>query len=396
MALTHQEINKKMDLFGTYEEAGAGHIFWKPNGYIIYDTLCDWIKREHMKRGYKFVRTPTIYRSKLWKTSGHYDKYKENMYFLEVDGEEYGIKPMNCPAHILIYKSNAHSYRDLPIRMFEFGYVHRHELSGVLNGLFRVRSFTQDDAHIFCKKEDIREEIKGVLDLVNYMFSKFDLPRKFALSTMPEQHIGDEKLWDYATEMLEQALKENKIKYEIKEGEGAFYGPKIDVEVRDSQGRDWQLSTIQLDFNLPERFDVTYINDKNEKERAIMIHRAILGSIERFIGILLEHYQGWLPRWLLPEQARIIPVTEKSEEVVNYVNEVYDRIKEAVPEARVSVYTGDTLAKRILECETKRIPAIVVGEKEVANREVSLRENGKDKKLKLDELINMFEKECRY
>ena len=392
MALTHQEINKKMNLFETFEEAGAGHIFWKPKGFVIYDALCDWIKKEHIKRGYKFVRTPTVYRATLWKTSGHYDKYKENMYFLEIDEEEYGIKPMNCPAHILIYNSEVHSYRDLPLRIFEFGYVHRHELSGVLSGLFRVRSFTQDDAHIFCKKEDIMSEVSGVLDLINYMMDTFDLKRKYALSTMPEQHIGDEKMWDYATEMLEMALKENNIKYKIKEGEGAFYGPKIDVEVTDSQGRDWQLSTLQMDFALPERFDVTYVDKDGSKKRAVMIHRAILGSIERFIGILLEHYQGWLPTWLAPEQLRIIPVTEKN---LDYANYVYNSIKEVAPYSRISVDdNNETVAKKIRNAQVERVPVVVVGDREQTEQSIMYRKKNEQKKYKLEDFVEWFKSEA--
>lgn len=393
MALTHQEINRRMNLFETFEEAGAGHIFWKPNGYIIYDTLCEWIKKEHLKRGYQFIRTPTVYRAKLWKTSGHYDKYKENMYFLEIDDEEYGIKPMNCPAHILLYKSEVHSYKDLPLRYFEFGYVHRHELSGVLSGLFRVRSFTQDDAHIFCKPEDIMSEVSNILDLVEYIMDTFELKkRKYALSTMPEQHIGDEKMWDYATDMLEQALKENGIKYKIKEGEGAFYGPKIDLDVTDSQKREWQLSTIQLDFNLPERFDVTYINKQGEKERAIMIHRAILGSIERFIGIMLEHYQGWLPTWLAPEQLRIIPVSEKN---MDYARYVYNNIKEAFPEARIKIDdSSETVAKKVRNATVERVPVAIVGDKEEVEQSVMFRKNKEQKKYSIEDFVEKFVKDA--
>ena len=387
--LSHQDLNKKMNLFETFEKAGSGHIFWKPRGYVLYNELCKWLEKIHIDRGYQFVKTPTIYKVDLWKQSGHYSKYKEYMYFLNVDNEKYGIKPMNCPAHILIYKSQPKSYRDLPLRMFEFGYVHRHELSGVLNGLFRVRSFTQDDAHIFCSKEDIMPEVSKVLELIELIFNTFDLKKKYYLSTMPKKHLGTKKMWDYCVDMLKQALEKNNIEYEIKEGEGAFYGAKIDVGVIDSQGREWQLSTIQLDFNLPERFDVNFINKEGKKERAIMIHRAILGSIERFIGILLEHYQGWLPLWLIPEQLRIIPISDKN---MKYAQDVYKSIKKVNKYARVSIdKSNDTLNKKIRNALTERVPCAIVGFKEEMDYSVKFRFGNKENKYKLYDLINLFQ-----
>ena len=387
---SHQEINKEMKLFDTFEEAGAGNIFWYPNGYAIYDTLKYWLTQIHQKEGYRIVRTPIIYRSHLWKISGHYDMYKDFMYFFNVEDEEYGIKPMNCPAHILIYKSEVHSYKELPIKLFEFGFVHRHELSGVLNGLFRVRSFTQDDAHIFLRKDQIEEEVKKVLSLIQRIFDSFDMKdRHFYLSTMPDKHLGKEEAWREVESMLESALKGAGIKYGIKQGDGAFYGPKIDVEVKDSLGREWQLSTIQLDFNLPERFDVTYVNDRGEKERVYMLHRAILGSLERFIGILIEHYQGKFPTWIAPVQLRLIPV---SEEQNAKVLEIKEELIKRYPLARIEIdLSSNTLNKKIRNAEIEKVAIIgVVGKREDQNHEITLRIQNNQNTVSLEEFYTYF------
>ncbi len=393
--LTHNEIAKKMELFKTFDEAGSGHIFWEPNGFIVFDSLRKYIQNLHEKRDYKLVKTPIIYKSGLWKTSGHYEKYKENMYFLKVDNEEYGIKPMNCPAHILLYKSKFRTFSELPLKLFEFGYVHRHELSGVLNGLLRVRSFTQDDSHIFCTSSQIKLVVSEVLQLINETFDDFGLyERKYYLSTMPEKHIGEKKIWDRAIDMLRGALEENDIVYEVKEGEGAFYGPKIDVEVRDSIGRRWQLGTIQLDFNLPERFNLTYIDEKGKKQRPILIHRAILGSLERFIGVLLEHTQGWLPLFLLPIQLRVVPLTDDQ---LLYSKEIYEEIKRRYPKARIELYKPPSnLSKVVKESIEKRVPLLIIGRKEVERGSVTFRFHKNQKEFQKLEFIEYFVKEASY
>ncbi|RME79142.1 MAG: threonine--tRNA ligase [Methanobacteriota archaeon] len=391
--LTHNELARKMGLFRTFEEAGSGHIFWEPNGFVVFDSLREWIQKAHEKRGYEFVKTPIIYRTELWKTSGHYDKYKENMYFLEVDGEEYGIKPMNCPAHILIYKSRFRHASELPLKLFEFGFVHRHELSGVLNGLLRVRSFTQDDSHIFCKPSHIQQVVSEVLELVNETFDKFGLhKRKYYLSTMPEKHIGTKEMWDSATEMLKKALNANNISYELKEGDGAFYGPKIDVEVLDSLGRSWQLGTIQLDFNLPERFKLSYVDEEGRKQRPVMVHRAILGSLERFLGVLLEHTQGWLPLFLMPKQLEIIPLTEEQKE---YAESILNNIKERMPGSRISVEEPPSnLSKTIKASIERRVPLLLIGKNEVEKGTVAFRYAGEQKEMPKEDFIDYFSNEA--
>lgn len=372
----HRKIGPALEFFDIYhEEAGAGLVFYHPKGALLRKIIEDYEKQEHLKRGYQMVITPHIMQAELWKTSGHYDYYKENMYTLKIDEKEYVLKPMNCPGHILIYKSKTRSYKDLPIRYFELGTVYRHEKAGVLHGLLRVRGFTQDDAHIFCLPEQLREEIKSIIDFV------FDTMKVFGfndvdieLSTRPEKYIGSEDDWQKATEALEGALKEKNLKYDINVGEGAFYGPKIDIKLKDALKRSWQCATIQCDFALPKRFGLAYIDSDGKEKQPIMLHRVLLGSVERFVGALLEHYNAELPLWLAPTQVLIIPIKDS---VLVYAKE----IKKTLEENFIRVELDDkneTLDKRIRNAELNKIPYLVVlGEREAKSRNVSVRKKGK-------------------
>jgi threonyl-tRNA synthetase len=366
----HRKIGKELDLFSFHEE-GAGFPFWHPKGMIIYNELVNFISKENEKRGYGEVKTPPILRKNLWITSGHWEKFKENMYFTEIEGEEFAIKPMNCPGGLLIYKENLHSYRDLPLRYSEFGLVHRHELSGVLHGLFRVRSFTQDDAHVFCVAEQLNNEIVQMVDYALDVYETFGFDKyEIFIATKPEKYIGNDDVWEKATDALEESLKSKKIKYGIKEGEGAFYGPKIEFNIKDALGRNWQLGTIQVDFSMPSRFDAFYIDKEGKKQNPVMVHRAILGSLERFIGILIEHYTGALPVWLSPVQIKIIPVSEKFND---YGEKVLTGLKKNNIRAEID-NNNETLGKRIRTAELQKIPYIlVVGEKEEKSGSVAVR-----------------------
>jgi len=316
----HRKLGRELEIFDTFEEAGPGLIFYPPKGAMLRLIIEEFERKEHLKRGYLPVITPHLMQAELWKRSGHWDNYRENMFFLQVEDKEYAVKPMNCPGHILIYNSKVRSYRDLPLRFFEMGTVYRYERSGVLYGLERARGFTQDDAHIFCTQEQLEDEIKGVLDFVFYMLDSFGLKDYVVtLSTKPEKYIGSDEIWEKATQALKNALESVGIDYRIAEGEGAFYGPKIDVGLKGLLGKMWQGPTIQVDFNLPERFDLTYDAPDGTKKRPVMIHRAILGSYERFIGILIEHYGGRFPLWLAPEQVRVLPISEKHNDYAEYV-----------------------------------------------------------------------------
>jgi len=306
----HRRLGRELDLFSIHDEAGAGLIIYHPKGALLRTIIEDFEKKEHLKRGYQIVKGPQILKMDLWEKSGHLANYIENMYFTEVDEIKYGLKPMNCLAHMLIYKSKVRSYRELPIRYFELGTVHRHERKGVLHGLTRVREFTQDDAHIFCRPDQLENEIINVIDFVIKVMNFFDFDYEFELSTRPEKSIGSDEDWERATNALIKALKSKKHPFDINEGEGAFYGPKIDVKLKDALDRRWQCATIQCDFTLPLRFDLTYIGQDGEKHRPVMLHRVILGSLERFIGILIEHYKGAFPLWLSPVQAIILNINE--------------------------------------------------------------------------------------
>ena len=369
----HRKIGKDLDLFSIQDEMGAGLVFWHPKGAFIRNLIENYWKAEHIKRGYELVNIPHIGKIDLWKTSGHVDFYKDYMYSpMSVDEQKYIIKPMNCPGHILIYKSQLHSYRDLPVKFAELGTVYRYERSGVLHGLMRVRGFTQDDAHIFCTQDQVKIEIEKVLDLTFEMLGKFGFKEyDIYMSTMPEKHVGADAAWKLATNALTDALKD-KVgdKYCVDPGEGVFYGPKIDIKIKDALGRSWQCTTIQVDFNLPERFDVTYIDDSGQKKQPIMIHRAILGSLERFFGVLVEHYAGAFPLWLSPVQAVVIPIKDT-------IKDYAAGVKEAVQEKGIRVEIdprSETLNYKIRDAQTNKIPyMVIVGEKEKEKGLISVR-----------------------
>nr|PZN04232.1 MAG: threonine--tRNA ligase [Bacillota bacterium] len=365
----HRKLGRELDLFSMHEE-GPGFPFFHPKGMILWNTLIDFWRKEHRKRGYQEIKTPIILNEELWKRSGHWDHYKSNMYFTEIDGEGYAIKPMNCPGGILVYKSQVRSYRELPLRMAELGLVHRHELSGVLHGLMRVRSFTQDDAHLYVMPSQIEEEILGVIDLADYVYKIFGFDYHVELSTRPENSMGPDELWEKATSALRNALEKKGFDYKVNEGDGAFYGPKIDFHLKDSIGRTWQCGTIQLDFMMPERFDLAYIGADGEKHRPVMIHRTIFGSLERFIGILIEHYAGAFPVWLSPVQVKVIPVSQK---FLDYGLKVKRELEDQ--EIRVELdERNEKVGYKIREAQLQKIPyMLIVGEKEEAEGLVSVR-----------------------
>ncbi len=370
----HRKLGKELDLFSIHEEAGPGLIYWDPMGTRVRVQIESLLRDLHYRYGYEFVTTPHIARIDLWKTSGHADFYRENMFgSMLTDEVEYIVKPMNCPGHILIYKNHIHSYRELPIRMAEFGTVYRYERSGVLHGTLRVRGFTQDDAHIFCMPSQIKDEIVGVLDLVYLLMDIFGFKVKVFLSTRPEKFVGTPESWEVATEALAAALKERGIEYTVDPGEGVFYGPKIDFKMLDVLGRSWQGPTIQVDFNLTDRFDVTYVDTDGSARRCVMIHRALLGSFERFFGVLIEHYGGNFPLWLAPEQVRVLPVTERHEA---YARQVEGKLR--VQRLRVSTILADEkLGKRIRNAENARTPyVLVVGDQEQEAGTVAVRKKG--------------------
>jgi len=366
----HRKIGSEMELFMFNEESGAGLPFWMPKGAKLRHKLEQILHKAHLTRGYEPVRGPEILKADMWRTSGHYACYGENMYLTEIDGQEYGIKPMNCIGHIQIFKQTQKSYRDLPIKYYEYGVVHRHEKSGVLHGLLRVREFTQDDAHIFCAPEQIASEVLEVVEFVDSVMKLFGFEYTMEISTKPEKAIGEDAVWEMATQGLKDALKGNDLPYTIDEGGGAFYGPKIDIKITDAIGRKWQCGTIQVDFNLPERFEVEYVAEDNSRKRPVMIHRAILGSFERFIGILTEHYAGEFPFFLAPTQVIFVPISE------NHAGYAYGLKKKLMAEGiDAEVYDkNDSLNKRIRIAEKQRVPyVVIVGEEEVKNSSVAIR-----------------------
>jgi threonyl-tRNA synthetase len=358
----HRKLGRELDLFSFNEEAGAGLVIWHPKGALLRTLIEDFERREHLRRGYDIVMGPQILRTELWKTSGHYENYRENMYFTEIDEQGYGIKPMNCLAHMLIYKSRMRSYRDLPLRFFELGTVHRHEKSGVLHGLLRVRGFTQDDAHILCAPEQLDTEIKNVLKFVQDVMGIFGFEYEMEISTRPEKSIGSDTDWERATKALMSALEDSGLPFEINEGDGAFYGPKIDIKLKDALDRKWQCATIQCDFTLPERFDLTYVGSDGEKHRPVMLHRVILGAIERFIGVLIEHFAGNFPLWISPVQAVIINVTDNQAE---YVGNVYEKLMAGGVRVKKDL-RNEKLGFKIREAQMEKIPyMLVVGDREM-------------------------------
>lgn len=373
--INHRKIGKELNLF-TFSDYAPGMPFYKHNGQIIRIELQNLLRKLQFEEDYEEVYTPFIMNESLWKDSGHWDHYKDNMYFTEVDDIKYSLKPMNCPGHMLIYKNEHHSYRDLPIRMAEFGQVHRHELSGSLNGLFRVRTFNQDDAHIYVSKNQIENEILNVLNLIDKVYTIFGFDYSIELSTRPDDYMGDISLWNFAETSLENVLKYNNLKYTVNEKDGAFYGPKIDIHIKDALGRSHQCGTIQLDFQMPEKFDLNYINEANEKERPVVIHRAIYGSIDRFLGILLEHYGGNLPLWLAPNQVNIIPVNNNIH--LNHVSQIKKQLKSKGIRVSVDI-SEEKMGYKIRNAQIKKVPyTIVIGDDEVSNNTLSIRKYGEN------------------
>ncbi|MCD8352928.1 MAG: threonine--tRNA ligase [Clostridiales bacterium] len=365
----HRKLGKELGLYMLTDE-GPGFPFFLPKGMVLRNTLIDYWREVHKRYGYVEISTPMILNRSLWERSGHWDHYKENMYTTVIDGEDYAIKPMNCPGGMLVYKSEPHSYRDLPLRVGELGLVHRHELSGALHGLFRVRCFTQDDAHIFMTWDQMKDEIKNVVRLFDEVYSVFGLTYQIEVSTMPEDHMGDEKDWDFATETLKQAVTEMGKDFVVNEGDGAFYGPKLDFHLADCLGRTWQCGTIQLDMQLPERFELEYTGADGEKHRPVMIHRVVLGSIERFIGIITEHFAGAFPTWLSPVQVKVLPVTDRASD---YADQVAARLDKSGYRVEVD-HRSEKLGYKIRQARNERVPyMLIVGDKDVENRTVSPR-----------------------
>ena len=373
-ARDHKKLGRELGLF-MFSEYGPGFPFWLKDGVTLKDLLLDYWKKAHIKRGYEFVETPAMLSKELWETSGHWDNYKDNMYISKIDDREFAVKPMNCPGGILAYKNSLYSYRDLPLRVAELGHVHRHEASGALNGLFRVRAFTQDDAHIYVTQDQIKDEVMEIIDFLDEVYSVFGLTYNIELSTRPEEdYIGSIEVWDKSEAALKEAVTAAGKDFVINEGDGAFYGPKLDFEVRDSLNRTWQCGTVQLDMNLPERFDISYIDDKGEKVRPVMLHRVIFGSVERFIGIIIEHFAGAFPMWLSPNQVTIIPVN--SEYHLDYSYEVAKKLEKHGIRVKVDG-RNEKLGYRLREAQKAKVPMqLILGDKEVEARTVNLRRYG--------------------
>jgi threonyl-tRNA synthetase len=365
----HRKLGRELDLF-SFQQEGPGFPFFHPKGMVLMNTLVDFWRREHIKRGYSEIKTPLMLDRELWQRSGHWDHYRDNMYFTEIDERPYAIKPMNCPGGILVYKTSKHSYRELPLRMAELGVVHRHERSGVLHGLMRVRCFTQDDAHIYCAPEQISEEVKGVIDLNKYVYDVFGFQFNVELSTRPKNFMGDPAAWELAEKNLLEVLETTGTSYKINPGDGAFYGPKIDFHLKDSIGRTWQCGTIQLDFQLPEKFDMSYVGSDGAEHRPVMLHRTVLGSLERFIGILVEHYAGAFPYWIAPVQAKIIQVKSEFE---SYALEIETLLKGMKVRTERDA-RDEKLGKKIRDAQMEKIPyMLVIGAKEAESGTVSVR-----------------------
>jgi threonyl-tRNA synthetase len=385
----HRKLGKELDLFSISEEAGPGLIIWHPKGAMLRYLVEEFERTEHLKRGYQMVMGPQLLKRELWEKSGHFDNYRDNMYFTRVDEVDYGIKPMNCLSHMLIYKSKIRSYRDLPLRYFELGTVHRHEKSGVLHGLMRVRQFTQDDAHILCTPGQLNDEILGIINFVREVMEIFGFEYTIELSTRPEKSIGSDEDWDRATQSLETALKYHGAQYEINEGDGAFYGPKIDIKLKDALSRLWQCATIQCDFTLPERFSLYYIDSDGERKRPVMIHRVVLGAIERFLGVLIEHYSGAFPVWLAPVQAVIMTITDRQN---SYAQEVGDTLRQNGLRIEEDV-RNEKIGLKIREARIQKVPyLIILGDKEASNHTVSVRERGNERtdELSLDQFVSVL------
>ncbi len=384
----HRILGQKLDLF-SFNEAAPGQPFWHKNGMTIFNELVNFSRELHRKAGYSEISTPQILDNKLWKVSGHWDHYKNNMFLTEYETKEAGVKPMNCPGMMLVYKTRTRSYKDLPLRLFEFGVVHRKELSGVLAGLFRVVRITQDDSHIFCSQEQLQTEMEGIFKLIDIIYKKtFGFDYRVELSTRPEKFMGDLKDWNSTEEALEESLKKAKIKYKINKGDGAFYGPKIDLHITDSLARSWQCATIQLDMQMPRRFEITYVGSDNKEHIPLVIHRAIFGSLERFIGILLEHLSGNLPLWLSPTQVRIINFTDRN---IKSAEKNLNQLQKEIPNLRIdSDFRSTTVNEKVRDAEMQKIPyVIVIGDREEKNKTLAVRERGSKPKfgIKFDKFI---------
>jgi threonyl-tRNA synthetase len=388
----HRKLGKELDLFSIVDEAGPGLVIWHPKGAMLRYLVEEFERSEHIKRGYQMVQGPQILKRDLWERSGHFDNYRDNMYFTKVDEIDYGIKPMNCLSHMLIYKSKIRSYRDLPIRYFELGTVHRHEKSGVLHGLLRVRQFTQDDAHILCTPEQLNDEILGIIKFVRDVMGMFGFEYTMELSTRPEKSIGTDEDWERATNALIRALDGQEVPYEINEGDGAFYGPKIDIKLKDALSRSWQCATIQCDFTLPDRFGLTYVDSHGERKRPVMIHRVILGAIERFLGVLIEHYAGAFPLWLSPVQIVVMTITDRHHP---YAQELIQRLR--LEGLRVEEdLRNEKIGFKIREARNQKVPyMIIVGDKETENQILSARKRGGDttKEFTFDEFVAQLRQE---
>ena len=388
----HRRLGAQMGLF-FFDQIAPANPFFRPKGAFVYNTLVDYVRGLYQRYGYEEVITPQMFKTDLFKTSGHYDNYLENMYMLEIDEQEYGIKPMNCPSHAVLYSKSLHSYRELPIRYADFGRLHRYELSGVTQGLTRVRSFSQDDAHIFCREDQIAEEVNGFIDMLNESYQVFGFEStRFVLSLRPEKRVGSDAQWDRAESALEAVLNERGVDFEAAVGEGAFYGPKIDMFVPDALGREWQLGTVQIDFNQPQRFDLEYVNAESQRERPVMIHRAMLGSLERFIGVLIEHLGGNLPLWLSPTQAMMIPIADRHND---YAYGVAERMKKAGLRVEVND-ASERMNAKIREAQLQKINyMLVVGDREIESDAASLRSrSGKNLgAIKVDEIVDRLSAE---
>ena len=388
----HRKLGKELDLFSLSDEAGPGLVIYHPKGAMLRTILEDFEKKEHLKRGYQIVLGPHLLRLELWQQSGHFENYRDKMYFTKVEDAEYGIKPMNCLAHMIIYKSQIRSYRDLPIRYFELGTVYRHEKSGELHGLLRVRGFTQDDAHILCRPDQLNEEICSIIEFVDDVMKIFGFEYEIELSTRPEKSIGSDEDWERATEALLQALQTKKLPYDVNEGEGAFYGPKIDVKLKDALNRRWQCATIQVDFALPERFDLAYVGSDGERHRPVMLHRVILGAMERFIGVLIEHYAGAFPVWLAPTQAVLMTVTDRQ---VPYAEGVYKQLVQRGVRVEKD-FRNEKLGFKIREAQVQKIPyMLVTGDREVKEGAVAPRKRSGEtlKSMTVEDFIKLIESE---
>ncbi|MFR4814057.1 threonine--tRNA ligase [Peptoniphilus sp.] len=389
----HRKLGKELDLFSMHEE-GPGFPFFHPNGMILRNNLLNWWRGVLEENGYGEILTPIILNEALWHRSGHWDHYKDNMYFTKIDDGDYAVKPMNCPGSILVYNSNKHSYRDLPIRLAEYGIVHRHELSGALHGLFRVRTFTQDDAHVYCLFSQVKDEVFKMIDLADYLYSTFGFKYSIELSTRPDDYMGELDAWNLAEKSLEEALEEKNLPYTINEGDGAFYGPKIDFHLEDAIGRTWQCGTIQLDFQLPENFDLTYVDENGERQRPVMLHRALLGSVERFMGILIEHFAGKFPLWLSPVQVEVIPVSDKFKD---FAESIADKLHAAGLRVHLDG-RAEKVGYKIREAQVKKINyMLVIGEKEETSGKLSVRKrNGEEvQDVDVDEFIASLKEEIK-